>query len=740
MPETTRQRRLVAILAADVAGYTRLVEEDTDGTVTAWKAARDDVINPLVQSKSGHIIKFTGDGFLVEFPSVQDAVACAIALQGGLASNALKFRMGINLGDIVDDGGDVHGEGVNIAARLEAMAEPGGICISGDVYSQVRNRIDADFTDIGEHQVKHVSHPVRVYTINSSFPKAPNPASTKFVENSPRRSASRPLLTALSTLLVVVMGSAGYFLWDRQKPPPPVAATRLLILPYQSVTANAQLHAEALSENLWLTMARLKGMSMVPRSAAQTLAGVDPTPAQIDKLGEVTHILVGAVTKSGDETRISSRLLRVFDGKRETVWQQEDSAGSKDLFAVLNRQKSAVISELKLALNVNERAVINQTFTANPAAFVDYARAEHIYNTLQWNKFREALDLFKSAYEADSAFVAAKLGYAKTNFHVWQVEWSNVRNTLEARLAAEKTVGEVLATDPNNPEALSLQVTISMRMLRRNEALALANAAIFKNPNSPTNRNSLGWVLLATGDPDNARKEFETYFKTAPRLSEIEIIALSNAYLKLNDPQRALSLLLPLHDDSAPYQSLDPPLAETYARAGDIDAAKRILERFFRAVPGYSLAWIRPFYDIYVDPSIYGTSAKALSAAGMPEWPYNLDKVLAANRLDEEGLRALIDPGFKTVSATDELGGHYYIEVRSDGTVEWRNSFLPNVYRGVWKFEGDRFCSRFPDLYKDRYTCDLFFTDPDKDTPKLRHYVMLSSFGARKLAIERRAE
>lgn len=137
------QRRLAAILAADVAGYTRLVEKDTDGTVAAWAAARDDVVKPLVDEKSGYIIKFTGDGFLIEFPSVQDAVLCAITMQERLKSSPLDFRMGINVGDIVDDGGDVHGEGVNIAARLEALAEPGGICVSGDVYNQVRNRIDA---------------------------------------------------------------------------------------------------------------------------------------------------------------------------------------------------------------------------------------------------------------------------------------------------------------------------------------------------------------------------------------------------------------------------------------------------------------------------------------------------------------------------------------------------------------------------------------------------------------------
>ena len=158
-------RRLAAILAADIAGYTRLMEEDTEGTVAAWHAARSQVLDPAIAQYSGRIVKHTGDGFLAEFPTAQDAVRCAIAMQEGLAANPLEFRMGVNLGDIIDDGEDIHGEGVNIAARLEGLSEPGGICVSGTVFDSVRNRIDAAFEDAGEQQVKHVSAPVRVYRI-----------------------------------------------------------------------------------------------------------------------------------------------------------------------------------------------------------------------------------------------------------------------------------------------------------------------------------------------------------------------------------------------------------------------------------------------------------------------------------------------------------------------------------------------------------------------------------------------
>ncbi len=169
------QRRLAAILAADVAGYTRLMEQDTDGTVAAWRAARENVIKPNVARHSGKLVKLTGDGFLVEFPTVHDAVTCAISMQGDLASSPLDFRMGINLGDIVDDGEDIHGEGVNVAARLEGLAEAGGICISGGVYEQICNRINAPYEDMGEKEVKNVSRPVRVWRILTN----PDPAASE---------------------------------------------------------------------------------------------------------------------------------------------------------------------------------------------------------------------------------------------------------------------------------------------------------------------------------------------------------------------------------------------------------------------------------------------------------------------------------------------------------------------------------------------------------------------------------
>ncbi|MFT5391525.1 MAG: adenylate cyclase [Gammaproteobacteria bacterium] len=159
------QRRLSAILAADVAGYTGLIEQDTEGTVAAWRSARTNIIDPATSEHSGRIVKHTGDGFLAEFSTVQDAVKCAIKMQEALSWGTLDFRIGVNLGDVIDDGEDIHGEGVNIASRIEALADPGGISVSGGVYDQVRNRLECSFKDMGEYEVKHVSAPVRIYRV-----------------------------------------------------------------------------------------------------------------------------------------------------------------------------------------------------------------------------------------------------------------------------------------------------------------------------------------------------------------------------------------------------------------------------------------------------------------------------------------------------------------------------------------------------------------------------------------------
>jgi adenylate cyclase len=282
------------------------VELDTDGTVAAWKSARDNVIKPLVDKKSGHIIKFTGDGFLVEFPSVQDAVACAITLQVELRSSFLNFRIGINVGDITDDGGDVHGEGVNIAARLEALAEPGGICISGDVYNQVRNRIDAVFKDMGEQEVKHVSRPVSVYAINP-----------------PEQKMSDHITPPTSAL-----------------PDKPSIA----VLPFDNMSGDPEQEyfSDGITEDIITELSRFRSLFVIARNSSFAFKGQAIDITEIGKKLGVKFVVEGSVRKAGDRIRITAQLIETSTGNH--LWAERYDRDLTDIFAVQDEVAAQIVT------------------------------------------------------------------------------------------------------------------------------------------------------------------------------------------------------------------------------------------------------------------------------------------------------------------------------------------------------------------------------------------------------------
>jgi adenylate cyclase len=318
MADSPDRRRLAAVLAADVAGYTRLMEQDTDGTVAAWKAARDDVIEPIVADHAGRIVKLTGDGFLVEFPAVQDAVKCAIALQEGLAASTLDFRMGVNLGDIVDDGHDIHGEGVNIAARIEALADAGGISISGSVHEQVRNRIDAAYEDRGEHEVKHVSAPVRVYAIR--------------------------LVSSDSEKLT------------EATPPPLPDKPSVAVLPFDNMSGDPEQNyfADGITEDIITEISKIDALFVISRNSTFTYKGKTAKAQDICRDLGVRHVVEGSVRKSGDRVRVTAQLI---DGKSGGhIWAERFDRALVDIFAVQDEITEQIVRALEVNLVDEARA------------------------------------------------------------------------------------------------------------------------------------------------------------------------------------------------------------------------------------------------------------------------------------------------------------------------------------------------------------------------------------------------
>ena len=330
------QKRLSAIIAADVAGYTRLMEKDSDGTVAAWKAARADVIDPCIAKHLGRIVKHTGDGFLAEFATVQSAVECAIALQSGLSANPLEFRMGVNLGDIIDDGEDIHGEGVNIAARIEALANPGGITISGGAYDQIRNRVYHTFEDMGEHEVKHVSAAVRVFRIDID-------------DNTSAE-------------------------MDADKLPLPEKPS-IAVLPFENMSndPDQEYFADGLTEDIITAMAYVPWIFVIARNSSFTYKS---SAVDVRKVGQelgVRYVLEGSVRRQGQRLRVTGQLINAETGAH--IWADKFDGSVEDVFDVQDRLTESVVGAIAPTIRAAEMERAARKQTKNLDAYDHYLKA-----------------------------------------------------------------------------------------------------------------------------------------------------------------------------------------------------------------------------------------------------------------------------------------------------------------------------------------------------------------------------
>jgi TolB-like protein len=374
-------RRHTAILAADVAGYSRLMGADEEGTHARLQGHFRELVNPKIAEHRGRIVKNTGDGFLAEFPSVVDAVRCAVAVQRGMAEREpdmpedqrIRFRIGVNLGDVIVEEHDIFGDGVNVAARLEALTEPGGICVSRVVRDQVRDRLDYTFGDMGEQQVKNIARPLRVY--------AWRPEGTAGVSTTSASSATSSR--------------------------PPAAAPRLsvVVLPFANLgnDPEQQYFADGITEDLTTDLSRIAGMFVISGNTAFTYRNKPVVTKQIGRELGVRYVLEGSVRLSGSQVRVNAQLV---DAETDAhLWAERFDRDTHDLFALQNE----ITSRIAIALNVELIVAEAARRTNNPDALDYFFRGRTAY----WRpnspeKWAETITLFERALALDPCLVSAR--------------------------------------------------------------------------------------------------------------------------------------------------------------------------------------------------------------------------------------------------------------------------------------------------------------------------------------------
>jgi adenylate cyclase len=533
MPTTTATRRLSAILAADVVGYSRLMGADEEGTHERLKAHLRELVDPKIKEHHGRIVKHTGDGMLAEFASVVDAVRCAAEVQRTMADRNAKtaedrritFRIGVNLGDVIAEEDDIYGDGVNIAARLEALAEPGGICISRVVRDQIRDKLPYPFEDRGEQSVKNIVRSVRVYALRpelvAELPAASVPAPA------PGRRRTAHVVMAMATGAALVMIVIAWWFW----PPAPVGTSSesaqtassitepavaprlsIVVLPFANISNDAeqQYFADGVTEDLTTDLSRISHMLVISRNTAFTYKDKPVNAKQIGRELGVRYVLEGSVRRSGNQVRVSAQLI---DAATDThLWAERFDRDTSELFELQND----ITRQIAVALNSELVSVEAARPTEHPDALDYILRGRAAYNKgATADNLSQAVAMFERALAFDPQSVEAQSLLALTLAGRVLAGMTKTRAADIGR--ANDLIGRALAASPRSTPAHIAKVQLLRAEGRCDEAIPELETVIASNRNSPGALFALGHCKLTTGSIDEAIPLEEQAIRLGPR-------------------------------------------------------------------------------------------------------------------------------------------------------------------------------------------------------------------------------
>ena len=446
-----RNRKLAAILVSDVVGYSRLTGADEDRILARLRSLRSDLIDPTIAVHHGRVVKRTGDGAIVEFRSVVDAVNCAIEIQramvernaGVAPDKRIEFRIGIHLGDVVEESdGDLMGDGVNIAARLESVAKPGGICISDDAFRQVKSRLDLKVSELGPVPLKNIAEPMRAYSLEVGAPpeaRSPPPTDQAKQRTSKRRWASAPFAAAIAALLLLAVAGGWYIFNGRAPKPVEAAHLSIVVLPFTNLSGDPaqDYFADGVTENLTTDLSRIRDSFVIARNTAFTYKGKNIDAKEIGKELGVRYVLEGSVQRDANRVRVNAQLIDAESGAH--VWADRFDEDVTDLFKLQDQVVARLANSLgnELVRAEGER----EGRTQNPDAIDLVMRGRallQLYPTTRENN-DAARALFEQALAIDPNYAAALAGDAYTYMFDFTYGWGNPQTDYDAKVLGRPT-------------------------------------------------------------------------------------------------------------------------------------------------------------------------------------------------------------------------------------------------------------------------------------------------------------
>ena len=755
------KRKLTAVFSADVAGYSRLMGEDEVATVKTLESYKQ-IMFSLIKQHRGRVVDSPGDNILAEFASVVDAVQCGVAVQNELkARNAdlpenrrMQFRIGINLGDVIEEGERIYGDGVNIAARLESCAEPGGICVSKTAFDHIETKLPLGYEYLGEKEVKNIAKPVGAYRVLME-PRV-TVAGAKEKKTSIPLWRRRSVLAGALVVLIVLIGAA---IWNfRIRTPPFEPASKekmafplpdkpsIAVLPFLNMSEDPkqEYFSDGMTEDLITDLSKISGLMVISRNSTFTYKG---KPVKINQVAEelgVRYVLEGSVRRADNEIRINAQLIDAMTGRH--LWAERYDGTMSKVFALQDQITQKIVSALEVKLTVGEKEQVGKKGTDNIEAYNAVLEGWGLLFRYTPDCTGRAAALFKKAIELDPNYVDAYEGLAQIYYQVTlfagllpalNMSW------IEARLRLRENTQ--MAMKKPNPGAYNLSGLLYLSRRQHKEALSEEERGLALEPNNPVCLFNKGRVLYFGGRPKEGIEYLNKRWRLDPRSRYLYLMALGIAHFCMGEIGEAVTILEQA-EKLNPETGAEGLLAAFYAALGRDQDARTIFEMLRKKRGGRMPSVGASMFGLpFSDRAIGDRYAEGLLKAGYA--PAKISggyfPAFKENQLTGEEIKNLLMGS--RITGIDQDGQQWWVDREKNGEFTWRGPALkdpltrkiisaptqtgPNSDRGKSWIEGDTICHQFERLYWGLEFCGTVFRNPRGTNENKDEYFFCNDIG-----------
>jgi adenylate cyclase len=601
--------------------------QDEGGTLKRLKNHQNKLIDPTVKAFHGRVVKLMGDGMLMEFPSVVEAVACAVVIQEKInhcnnstpVSERIEFRIGINLGDVIVDGDDIYGDGVNVTARLEGLAEPGGICISGAVYDALGNKLPLEYNSLGKQTVKNISRPVRIYSARlEAGAELPKPGVTRKL----KLQKYYPVIIAI--LIVAVVAGASFWFQPMMQKEIPDSVERIAfpltdkpsiaVLPFSNLgdDQSQQYFADGMTDDLITDLTQLSSLHVISRDSVFRYRGDSVGIAQVARELGVNFILRGSVRRAEGQVRINAQLVDASHGTQ--LWAERYDGDIKDIFKAQDQFTEKIVSALSLKLTETEQRSLTRQDTNNIDAYEKYLRGEGQFFIYSRDGNEQAKELFEEAIALDDKFSRAYAMLAWTYVFEFMNGWSNSPDKSLER--AEQIATQAIELNDSLPMAYYVRGLVHRERGDYVKALVEVQKTIDLDPNYANGQVLLATLLYYAGRPEEGLQRMKQAIKLNPHHPYNYPFHLGQAYFVLGRYDEAIDAFKQGLATNPASERLRIWLASALAQSGNIEDAKWEMEEVMLANPDFKLDKLKRVFP-FSDPADLEHFMEGLNKAGL---------------------------------------------------------------------------------------------------------------------------